>query len=75
VVSSVFSIPNDQEMSDSDKEYGATHTPAPGKSPYDEVERRLEEVDPVAERKLVRKLDLFIVPVVMLLYLLSFLDR
>ncbi|OTA32004.1 hypothetical protein BTJ68_07361 [Hortaea werneckii EXF-2000] len=33
------------------------------------------EIDPVKERKLVRKLDLCIVPVVMLLYLLSFLDR
>lgn len=41
----------------------------------DELEGQLEEVDPVAEAKLVRKLDLFIVPVVMLLYLLSFLDR
>jgi hypothetical protein len=41
----------------------------------DEVERQLEEVDPKAEAKLVRKLDFFLVPVVMLLYLLSFLDR
>ncbi len=32
-------------------------------------------IDPAKERKLVRKLDLHIVPVVMLLYLLSFLDR
>ncbi|KAF1843847.1 high-affinity nicotinic acid transporter-like protein [Cucurbitaria berberidis CBS 394.84] len=41
----------------------------------DEVERQLGEADPVYEAKLVRKLDLFIIPVVMLLYLLSFLDR
>ncbi len=33
------------------------------------------EIDHVAEKKLVRKLDLYIIPVVMLLYLLSFLDR
>lgn len=33
------------------------------------------EIDPARERKLVRKLDLHIVPVVMLLYLFSFLDR
>ena len=33
------------------------------------------EVDHVAEKKLVRKLDLYIVPIVMLLYLFSFLDR
>ncbi|KAF7508551.1 hypothetical protein GJ744_009100 [Endocarpon pusillum] len=33
------------------------------------------EIDAVAEKKLIRKLDLYIVPMVMLLYLLSFLDR
>jgi hypothetical protein len=33
------------------------------------------DIDRVKERKLVRKLDLHIIPVVMLLYLLSFLDR
>lgn len=32
-------------------------------------------IDLAKQRKLVRKLDLHIVPVVMLLYLLSFLDR
>lgn len=35
----------------------------------------IEIIDHVAERKLVRKLDLHIVPIVMLLYLFSFLDR
>lgn len=39
------------------------------------IEGSLEEVDPIAEAKLVRKLDLHIIPVVMLLYLFSFLDR
>ena len=35
-----------------------------------------EELDEaIDEKKLVRKLDLFLIPVVMLLYLLSFLDR
>ena len=33
------------------------------------------EIDHDAENRLVRKLDLHIIPVVMLLYLLSFLDR
>jgi hypothetical protein len=33
------------------------------------------EIDRAKERRLVRKLDLHIVPMVMLLYLLSFLDR
>lgn len=33
------------------------------------------EIDPAKERRLVRKLDLHIIPVVMLLYMLSFLDR
>lgn len=37
--------------------------------------RHAMDIDPVAEKKLVRKLDQHIVPVVMLLYLLSFLDR
>jgi hypothetical protein len=32
-------------------------------------------IDHAAERRLVRKLDLYIVPIVMLLYLFSFLDR
>ena len=35
-----------------------------------------EELDEeINEKKLVRKMDLFLIPVVMLLYLLSFLDR
>ncbi|KAF2000478.1 MFS general substrate transporter [Amniculicola lignicola CBS 123094] len=63
-------------MSDSDKEYAVTKDPEVGKGiSQDEVEGQLEELDLLAEKKLVRKLDLFIVPVVMLLYLLSFLDR
>ena len=33
------------------------------------------DIDPAKEKKLVRKLDAHIIPVVMLLYLLSFLDR
>ncbi|KAL8654294.1 MAG: hypothetical protein Q9226_003494 [Calogaya cf. arnoldii] len=33
------------------------------------------EIDHVAEKKLVRKLDLHIIPIIMLLYLFSFLDR
>lgn len=32
-------------------------------------------IDPREERKLVRNLDIHIIPVVMLLYLLSFIDR
>jgi hypothetical protein len=32
-------------------------------------------IDPIAEKALLRKLDMWIVPPVMLLYLLSFLDR
>lgn len=35
----------------------------------------LPVIDKKKERQLVRKLDRYIVPVVMLLYLLSFLDR
>jgi len=32
-------------------------------------------IDPVKEKKIVRKLDMFIVPVFMITYLFSFLDR
>ncbi|KAF2798229.1 high-affinity nicotinic acid transporter-like protein [Melanomma pulvis-pyrius CBS 109.77] len=63
-------------MSGSVKEFGDAQAADSGKTEYeDEVERQLGEVDVVAEAKLVRKLDLFLIPVVMLLYLLSFLDR
>lgn len=63
-------------MSDSDKEYGTPHNANAGKIVEGEdVEGQLEELDVAGEAKLVRKLDLFIIPVVMLLYLLSFLDR
>ena len=63
------------KMSDVEKHDGPTNPNPMGSSHSDEVDRRLGEADPVFEAKLVRKLDAFIVPVVMLLYLLSFLDR
>lgn len=44
-------------------------------SPTKLEDASIVEIDHVAEKKLVRKLDLYIIPVVMLLYLLSFLDR
>lgn len=62
-------------MSDSDKEFGPSQPGEASKSVDEEVDGQLEEVDTVAEGKLSRKLDIFLVPVVMLLYLLSFLDR
>ena len=39
------------------------------------VEAQSNEIDHVAEQKLVRKLDRHILPIVMLLYVFSFLDR
>lgn len=48
-------------------------TEAPRPSSHDDDLPDL--LDPVAEKKLVRKLDTHIVPVCMILYLLSFLDR
>jgi hypothetical protein len=62
-------------MGDIEKQYEGTgpHTPHSTKS--DETDGQLGEVDALFEAKLVRKLDAFIIPVVMLLYLLSFLDR
>jgi hypothetical protein len=60
----------------------------PEKQPHDETESKLETmpgshkkidsadvVDHAAERHLVRKLDLYIIPPTMMLYLFSFLDR
>lgn len=44
-------------------------------SPDLSTEAGPSEIDHVAEQKLVRKLDLHIIPIVMLLYLFSFLDR
>ena len=38
-------------------------------------DKDLPAINKAKERQLVRKLDLYIVPVVMLLYLFSFLDR
>lgn len=63
------------KMSDVEKQYEGTDFHAPRLTKSDEIERQLGEVDPLFETKLVRKLDIFIIPVVMLLYLLSFLDR
>jgi hypothetical protein len=60
-------------MSDVEKQYGAATPNTPKES--DEIGRQLDGIDPLFEKKLVRKLDLYIIPVVMLLYLLSFLDR
>lgn len=60
-------------MSDLEKPYDTPGNNAG--SLRSDVEQQLGEVDPVYEAKLVRKLDLYIIPVVMLLYLLSFLDR
>jgi hypothetical protein len=62
-------------MSDVEKHDEATNPNHMGSLHSDEVDRRFGEADLVYEAKLVRKLDIFIVPVVMLLYLLSFLDR
>lgn len=56
-----------------DKDHGSPQ--AMSLQEQEEIEGQLNEVDPIAEAKLVRKLDLYIIPVVMLLYLLSFLDR
>ena len=39
------------------------------------AESGVAEIDYAAEKRLVRKLDIYIIPPVMLLYLLSFLDR
>ena len=58
-----------------EKHYDGRDPHIPQSTKSDEIERQLGDVDPLYETKLVRKLDLYIIPVVMLLYLLSFLDR
>lgn len=44
-------------------------------STKDEMVSDAQDIDPAVEKRLVRKLDLMIVPPVMLLYIFSFLDR
>lgn len=44
-------------------------------SKQDDFEAGADYIDKIAERKLVRKIDLCVIPLIMLLYLLSFLDR
>jgi MFS family permease len=58
---------------------GKTSAPRDGKDKTnvdDDLDiERTPSIDSVAEKRLVRKLDLMIIPPIMLLYLLSFLDR
>ncbi|KAK2054896.1 major facilitator superfamily transporter [Colletotrichum caudatum] len=50
-------------------------SPGPGASSPDTAARGPDPVDAAAEKRIVRKLDMHIIPLVMLLYLFSFLDR
>lgn len=60
-------------MSDIEKQYDVA-TPG-GAKKSEEIADQRDGIDLVFEAKLVRKLDIYIIPVVMLLYLFSFLDR
>jgi hypothetical protein len=60
-------------MSDVEKQSDEATPDAARKS--EEIAEQMDGIDPVFEAKLVRKLDIYIIPVVMLLYLFSFLDR
>jgi len=62
-------------MSNIEKQHGPMDPHAARPRARDGIGRQLDGVDPILEAKLVRKLDLYIIPVVMVLYLLSFLDR
>ena len=53
-------------------EAGDTSGPDDAQSHHEQLLRMASTVD---EKKLVRKLDLYIIPLVMALYLFSFLDR
>jgi hypothetical protein len=62
-----------------DKEHAVLDDKSDHGAPSFPIEHTLEpaafSIDHHAEAKLVRKLDIFIIPIVMLLYLFSFLDR
>ncbi|KAF2828767.1 MFS general substrate transporter [Ophiobolus disseminans] len=59
-----------------DPEYGLdVKADLSGQTATDEHGHSLLHFDPVAERRLVRKIDLYIVPTVALLYLFCFIDR
>lgn len=63
-------------MSDVEKQYdGGTPEAGAAAKQSDEIAEQLDAIDPVFEAKIVRKLDIFVIPIVMLLYLFSFLDR
>jgi hypothetical protein len=58
-----------------DKDEETNHGQMLAQSPSSHTEAESIEIDHVGEKKLVRKLDVYILPFVMLLYLFSFLDR
>ncbi|KAI8939606.1 hypothetical protein NX059_003369 [Plenodomus lindquistii] len=62
-------------MSDVEKQHDTVDPHVTKSMESDEMGGHVDGIDPVFEAKLVRKLDIYIIPVVMLLYLLSFLDR
>lgn len=57
------------------KSDGESTPPAQTNSLSDEPRNELDVETAEAERRLVRKLDLHIIPLIMALYLFSFLDR
>ncbi len=48
---------------------------SPNENPDEGFHEAIEEIDAVKEKILLRKLDLNLIPVIMLVYLVSFLDR
>ena len=78
-----MSVPNEKEISNLEESKSHEVTAAGYSSPPSDTEAKAGNytgsdemiLGGAAEAKLVRKLDLHIIPVVMTLYLLSFLDR
>ena len=73
-------------MASIDEKHGATHhevydlettheVAARGHTATDSHGQSLVQFDPIAEKKLRRKIDLHVVPTVILLYLFCFIDR
>ena len=48
----------------------------PSRNPHlEELKQELDHIDPVAEKKLLRRIDLHLIPILFLLFLCAFIDR
>ena len=71
----ILNSPDEGKIVTSPNEEEGLETVSSSQGPSSKAGSEELEIDHNAEKRLVRKLDLHIIPVVTLLYLLSFLDR